>query len=488
MESQRFIVFSCGYNCEKYVEQHVESIKSQTYNNFIHVIVDDASTDRTYELLTGLYYSNMKLIHNKKNGKWVKNAVENLDTYIESDEDVIVQVDLDDELFHSNILKDLNEYYSNKDIWCTFSKWTMDKKKSIVHGGPTDYNIIKNRKFRGEKWGPIGLSHLQTFKSFLWKNINKEDFKDERNNYFEESQDHSIYFPIAEMVPIEKILFIDDVQYLYNIEHSCEWNKRSFMQELCHTKIDKLLPYDILNIENNIIRDVTLTITTFNRDNCLYRLIDSIRKYYPDIKILVADNGSEESTEIHNYDNVEYFKLPFDSGLSISRNLLIDKVQTKYYVSLDDDYVFTENTKLEIFKDILDNEPDIDLVAGKLVGTGAGTCSGIIYIEDDILTAEKGLNRGFINKYPIYDIVVYFFMARVDKLRPVRWDTKLKIAPEHIDFFFRGKNIFTSTQIENVEIDHAKHMIDTEYMKYRRRGDGEVEYCKRYKLKGTRFI
>jgi len=224
MESQRFIVFSCGYNCEKYVEQHVESIRNQTYKNFIHVIVD----------------------HNKKNGKWVKNAVENLDTHIKSDRDVIVQVDLDDELFHSNVLKDLNEYYSNKDIWCTFSKWTMDKKKSIIHGGPTDYNVIKNRKFRGERWGPIGLSPLQTFKSFLWKNINKEDFKDERNNYFEESQDHSIYYPIIEMTPIEKVLFIDDVQYLYNIEHSCEWNKRSFMQELCHTKIDKLPPYDIL--------------------------------------------------------------------------------------------------------------------------------------------------------------------------------------------------------------------------------------------------
>jgi glycosyltransferase involved in cell wall biosynthesis len=39
------------YNCDHYLSESLKSLQSQTYNNFKIIIVDDNSTDRTYEIL-----------------------------------------------------------------------------------------------------------------------------------------------------------------------------------------------------------------------------------------------------------------------------------------------------------------------------------------------------------------------------------------------------------------------------------------------------
>ena len=42
------------YNVELYIKEAVESILNQTYNNLEIIIVDDASTDNTYQILEQL--------------------------------------------------------------------------------------------------------------------------------------------------------------------------------------------------------------------------------------------------------------------------------------------------------------------------------------------------------------------------------------------------------------------------------------------------
>lgn len=55
------------YNGMPYLSEAVESILAQTYKNFEFIIVDDASTDGTWQYLTDLRDSRVKLIKNKKN-------------------------------------------------------------------------------------------------------------------------------------------------------------------------------------------------------------------------------------------------------------------------------------------------------------------------------------------------------------------------------------------------------------------------------------
>ncbi|WP_062051726.1 glycosyltransferase [Bacillus sp. JCM 19034] len=57
------------YNDEQYLEESVESILNQTYENFEFLIIDDASTDGSYEILKEFAEKDqrIKLIKNKEN-------------------------------------------------------------------------------------------------------------------------------------------------------------------------------------------------------------------------------------------------------------------------------------------------------------------------------------------------------------------------------------------------------------------------------------
>ncbi len=62
------------YNGEKYIEDQIASIFSQTYKNIELVVVDDCSSDRTVELVNKLARkNNIKLFKNEKNLGLIKN-------------------------------------------------------------------------------------------------------------------------------------------------------------------------------------------------------------------------------------------------------------------------------------------------------------------------------------------------------------------------------------------------------------------------------
>lgn len=66
----------CTYNGSKYLPIQLESILNQTYQHIEIVIVDDRSTDDTYELLKSYetkYPSKIRLFRNEKNLGFVKN-------------------------------------------------------------------------------------------------------------------------------------------------------------------------------------------------------------------------------------------------------------------------------------------------------------------------------------------------------------------------------------------------------------------------------
>lgn len=55
------------YNAEKYVAAAVESILNQTYKNFEFIIVDDASTDSTFEILKDFKNKDKRIILSRNN-------------------------------------------------------------------------------------------------------------------------------------------------------------------------------------------------------------------------------------------------------------------------------------------------------------------------------------------------------------------------------------------------------------------------------------
>ena len=60
-------VFTPTYNLELYIEETINSILNQTFTDFEYLIVDDASTDNTIEIIKSIRDPRIRLIQNKKN-------------------------------------------------------------------------------------------------------------------------------------------------------------------------------------------------------------------------------------------------------------------------------------------------------------------------------------------------------------------------------------------------------------------------------------
>jgi glycosyltransferase involved in cell wall biosynthesis len=60
-------VLMAVYNGEKHLREAIDSVLGQTFDDFEFLIVDDASTDGTAEILRSLADSRMRVIHNKEN-------------------------------------------------------------------------------------------------------------------------------------------------------------------------------------------------------------------------------------------------------------------------------------------------------------------------------------------------------------------------------------------------------------------------------------
>ncbi|MGI6722761.1 MAG: glycosyltransferase family 2 protein [Arcobacteraceae bacterium] len=74
MQNKLVSVIIPVYNVEKFVQEAIESIQNQTYNNLEIIVIDDCSTDNTYNIVENLAQSDerIKLFKNEKNLKIVK--------------------------------------------------------------------------------------------------------------------------------------------------------------------------------------------------------------------------------------------------------------------------------------------------------------------------------------------------------------------------------------------------------------------------------
>ncbi|KAM4617771.1 beta-1,4 N-acetylgalactosaminyltransferase 2-like [Discoglossus pictus] len=208
--------------------------------------------------------------------------------------------------------------------------------------------------------------------------------------------------------------------------------------------------------DQNISSLVTITTKTFLRYDKLRNLIKSIQQFYPDIKIIVADDN--EDTEKIQEKNVEQYFMPFAKGWFAGRNLAVSQVTTKYFLWVDDDFLFIEQTKLENFVRVLE-ETDLDVVGG-LVDGGDFTFK-LFYQEGDedggcVHKRSGGYHKleGFPNCL-VAGVVVNFFMAHTRRALAAGFDPKIQRAG-HSQFFTDGVGSLNVGACNDVMIRHQR--------------------------------
>lgn len=244
--TNNFIIFSAGRNCASYLTKHFENVKSQTYKNYIHVVVDDYSDDETKFFWKTFVPDERTKLHLNKNriGK-TANMAKYISMHIRDDEDIIVELDLDDTLYTPTVLSKLNEVYSDPNVWCTHSKYYQSDTKKVC-GNRFSENVMIDALFRTSKWH---FRHLRTYKAFLWNNILEEDLKDKSGKFFPSAADMAVSYPILEMASGRNhhIRFIDEIQVQYNHDNiNCDDKLDRTLQKRCCDEIRSKQKKEIL--------------------------------------------------------------------------------------------------------------------------------------------------------------------------------------------------------------------------------------------------
>jgi glycosyltransferase involved in cell wall biosynthesis len=133
------------YNVEHFIEEAIYSIMSQTYRNLEIIIVDDASTDNTYQVIKELAEIDhrIKLFRNDRN----KRIVETLNYGIEqATGSLIARMDGDDVSMPTKIESQYNFLVKNPEIDLVgVNVIVIDEQGLTIHNEkyPTDFESIK---------------------------------------------------------------------------------------------------------------------------------------------------------------------------------------------------------------------------------------------------------------------------------------------------------------------------------------------------------
>ncbi|XP_065108832.1 beta-1,4 N-acetylgalactosaminyltransferase 2-like isoform X2 [Paramisgurnus dabryanus] len=227
---------------------------------------------------------------------------------------------------------------------------------------------------------------------------------------------------------------------------------------------------------NDINSKVTITTKTFLRYNKLKVLINSIRKVYPKIKIIIADDSPKPENLFG--DNIEQYIMPPAQGWFAGRNLAVSQVTTKFFLWVDDDFEFMDETRIESFVEIMEANPELDVVGGAV--SGEQYYFSLEYVEND----EGGCLRRFQGRHhkPLpgfdgcffVDVIVNFFLARTDAVRRVGFDPFLKKVG-HTEFFIDGLGKLLVVSCKDLSIGHQIHESHEEYDVNRNEGESEIE-------------
>jgi GT2 family glycosyltransferase len=192
-----------------------------------------------------------------------------------------------------------------------------------------------------------------------------------------------------------------------------------------------------------ITSEITAIIKTFERPRSLDRLVRSIRRYYPSLRVIVGD----DSVTAYPRSDVDYVRLPVDIGVAAGRNAMLELVDTPYLLTLDDDIAFTEGTRLERLAQTLQRH-SAAIVSGDLVDCERAfpmrtrrrrqIYHGVIRREGDSLQLVPG-HDSIVGEAYQCDFTSQFFLARTEVIRTLGgWFAPLKMDDQQ-ELFLRLK-------------------------------------------------
>ncbi|SEM57564.1 Glycosyltransferase involved in cell wall bisynthesis [Chryseobacterium taichungense] len=202
----KFSILIANYNNGKYFKDCFQSLLSQNYQNWEAIILDDASTDNSVEVIKKMVENDerFRIYHNETNsGVGVTKS-----RLIELAEGEICGfVDPDDAILPTAISSSIKIYQKKMDVVLTYSLFTkcdgnlnpqevFNGGKQVINQSPCFFN------------SPIEIAHFVTFKKKIYNQTEKMDTS------MKIAEDQDLYLKMYEK---GKVYFINESNYLYRM-------------------------------------------------------------------------------------------------------------------------------------------------------------------------------------------------------------------------------------------------------------------------------
>jgi len=212
-------------------------------------------------------------------------------------------------------------------------------------------------------------------------------------------------------------------------------------------------------------------VKSFLRWNCLERLVKSVKRWYPTVEILIADDSwtkmpdelPEPMQRVLQTPGVHWWQLEYDYGLPASRNFVATKATAPFVIQCDDDFVFTYETKVHKMVELMKLDPSIDVACGqvRIDGLNQKNWHGMFRWEPVGEKRKLSIDPpgSFERKGDIWHRQVHlgwnFFATRREFLADNPADPHFKIVGEHMDRFLDWhENGHRVVELANVVVGH----------------------------------
>jgi FkbM family methyltransferase len=262
-KQRRIIIISPFWNAEQYVSKNVLSVASQDYENFQHILIDDASEDSSHLEVAKVINSlpdnikpKLNVTVNLTNKGAIFNQLNAVKEFVK-DDDIVILLDGDDWLVNNNtIFHYYNDLYNQGYEFTYGSMWSVvDNIPLISQEYPK--HVKENKSYREHLFNwRIPYTHLRTVLGKHIKNLDESKFKDENNNWMRSGHDNPLFYELIERVDSNKIYCNREIVCNYNDanplnDYKIRGEEQNRNAELSYRKPEKLKKRILLAIPTN---------------------------------------------------------------------------------------------------------------------------------------------------------------------------------------------------------------------------------------------
>lgn len=265
------------YNAEAYLSQAIDSILSQSYQNFEFIIVDDASTDNSWKILKEYASKNsqIRLIRNKWNEKQARAVTRAMD---EANGDYIARMDADDISFPHRLEMQVAYLLKHKNTVAVGGQCILIDQDANVTGEkrfPTKFEDIYKYAF---KFCPVQQPSLMIARKRL-----PEDFEF-YNHDMAPVEDAELVYKLMKYGNLENLPYYMLMYRIHGENSSLKNYKKSFFLTLI-SRFHAVTEHDYVPTPGSVLFTIAQSIAVFclpqGMTAAIYRSMKKVSIYKP---------------------------------------------------------------------------------------------------------------------------------------------------------------------------------------------------------------